>query len=94
MVFGKRFFNKKLGVVLASSIWDRNFSTDEIVVDYNVNAAVQAQKYSINTVNAKRYFGERKTRAFSGAIDFELNSKNKLFAKVLLDKFEDVRHWA
>ncbi len=91
VVFGKRFFNKKLGVVLASSIWDRNFSTDEIVVDYNVNAAVQAQKYSINTVNAKRYFGERKTRAFSGAIDFELNSKNKLFAKVLLDKFEDVR---
>lgn len=90
-VFGKRFFNKKLGVILATSIWDRNFSTDEIVVDYNVNAALQAQKYSINTVNAKRYFGQRKTRAFSGALDFELNSKNKFFAKVLLDKFEDIR---
>lgn len=91
IVFGKRFFDKKLGVVLAASIWDRNFSTDEMVVDYNINATNPEQKYAINSVNAKRYFGSRKTTAFSGTIDFELNSSNKFFGKFLIDKFEDVR---
>ncbi|MGM8360775.1 TonB-dependent receptor [Flavobacterium sp. ARAG 55.4] len=91
VVFGKKFFDKKLGVVLAASIWDRNFSTDEMVVDYNINAANQDQRYAINSVNAKRYFGSRKTKAFSGTIDFELNESNKFFGKFLIDKFEDVR---
>lgn len=91
IVYGKRFLKNKLGIVLATSVWDRNFSTDEVVADYNLNAAVASQKYSVNTVNAKRYFGQRKTRAFSGAADFELNSKNKFFAKVLVDRFDDIR---
>lgn len=91
IVYGKRFFKNKFGIVLATSIWDRNFSTDEVVADYNINAAVTSQKYSVNTVNAKRYFGQRKTRAFSGAADYELNSKNKFFVKVLVDRFDDIR---
>lgn len=86
VVFGKRFFDKKLGVVLAASIWDRNFSTDEIVVDYNLST-----NYAINSVNAKRYFGSRKTKAFSGTIDYEWNESNKFFGKFLIDKFEDIR---
>ncbi|OYX84557.1 MAG: hypothetical protein B7Y83_07770 [Flavobacteriales bacterium 32-34-25] len=91
LIFGTRFFKDKLGIVLSASIWDRNFATDEIVVDYNINAAVPAQKYGINTVNAKRYFGQRTTKALSGALDYELNEKNKFFGKVLLDKFRDLR---
>jgi len=91
LVYGQRFFKDKLGIVLAASIWDRNFATDEMVVDYNINAPVQSQKYGINTVNAKRYFGQRTTKAISGGIDFELNDKNKFFGKFLYDKFRDVR---
>ncbi|WP_188219323.1 TonB-dependent receptor [Flavobacterium pokkalii] len=91
VVFGKRFFDKKLGVVLAASIWDRAFSTDEMVVDYNINATNVDQRYAINSVNAKRYFGSRKTTAFSGTIDYELNASNKFFGKFLIDKFDDVR---
>ena len=91
LVYGQRFFKDKLGIVLAASVWDRNFSTDEEVVDYNVNAVNPLQKYAINTVNAKRYFGERITKAISGAVDFELNDKNKFFGKFLYDKFQDVR---
>ncbi|POY41035.1 TonB-dependent receptor [Flavobacterium alvei] len=91
IVYGQRFFKDKLGIVLAASIWDRNFATDEEVVDYNVNAVTQSQKYAINTVNAKRYFGERITKAFSGSVDYVLNDKNKFFGKFLYDKFQDVR---
>jgi TonB-dependent receptor len=91
LVYGQRFFKDKLGIVLATSIWDRNFATDEEVVDYNVNAVNPLQKYAINTVNAKRYFGERITKAFSGSVDYVLNDKNKFFGKFLYDKFQDVR---
>ncbi|MFV5688125.1 TonB-dependent receptor [Flavobacterium sp. ZT3R25] len=91
IVYGQRFFKDKLGIVFAASVWDRNFATDEEVVDYNVNAATQSQKYAINSVNAKRYFGERITKAFSGSFDYVLNDKNKFFGKFLYDKFQDVR---
>lgn len=91
LVYGQRFFKDKLGIVLAASVWDRNFATDEMAVDYNINAPVITQKYGINTVNAKRYFGERITKAISGAIDYELNDNNKFFVKFLYDKFRDVR---
>jgi TonB-dependent receptor len=91
LVYGQRFLKDKLGIVLAASIWDRNFAADEQVVDYNVNAVNALQKYAINSVNAKRYFGARITTAFSGAADFALNDKNKFFAKFLNDKFQDVR---
>jgi TonB-dependent receptor len=91
LVYGQRFFKDKLGIVLATSIWDRNFAADEQVVDYNLNAVNPIQKFAINSVNAKRYFGARITKAFSGAIDYVLNDKNKFFGKFLNDKFQDVR---
>ena len=53
LVYGDRFFNKKLGVIIASSIWDRNWATDELAIAYNTNLTGAARN-SINSVNAKR----------------------------------------
>lgn len=91
LVYGDRFFKNKLGVILAGSIWKRNFSSDELVLDYNLTRANPTERYSINTLNAKRYFGSRMTAAINAALEYEFNPENKIFTRLVHDKFEDTR---
>ena len=90
LVYGDRFFNNKMGVIVASSIWDRNWATDELAIAYNTQLT-GAQRYSINSVNAKRYFGKRRTYGVNAGLEYNFNSSNKIFARTLLDKFDDIR---
>ncbi|WP_200976316.1 TonB-dependent receptor [Echinicola sp. 20G] len=91
LVYGERFFNDKFGVVVAGSIWNRNFASDEIVLDYNLSKAIPSERYSINTMNAKRYFGTRRTTALNAALEYEFNDNQKLFARFVRDQFDDIR---
>jgi len=91
MVYGDRFLNNKLGIIVAASIWDRNFAADEQAIEYNLTLPNPAERYSINTVNAKRYFGERRTRAINAAVEYEFNQSHKLFGRLVRDSFEDIR---
>ncbi len=91
VVYGNRFLKNKLGIVLAGSIWKRNFSADELAVDYNLSRANASERYSINTINAKRYYGSRLTAAINAAVEYEFNSGNKVYTRLVEDRFEDVR---
>jgi TonB-dependent receptor len=91
IVYGDRLFNNKLGFVVSASIWDRNFAADEQVVDYNIADPDPTKKYSIATINAKRYFGKRRTAAVNAGMEYEFNSGNKLFARFVRDRFDDIR---
>lgn len=91
LVYGDRFFKNKLGVIVATSIWKRNFAADELVLDYNLTRANAAERYSINTMNAKRYFGSRLTAAINASIEYEFNPANKLYSRIVNDRFEDTR---
>lgn len=91
LVYGDRFFNDKLGLVVAGAIWNRNFASDEIVLDYNISKAEPSERYSINTMNAKRYFGKRVTSALNAALDYEFSPNQKVFGRFVLDKFDDIR---
>ena len=90
LVYGDRFFNKKLGVIIASSIWDRNWATDELAIAYNTNLTGAARN-SVNSVNAKRYFGKRRTYGLNAGLEYNFNANNKIYARTLLDKFDDIR---
>ncbi|MCH7407854.1 TonB-dependent receptor [Belliella sp. DSM 111904] len=91
IVYGNRFLNNKLGVIVAGAIWNRNFAADEIAMEYNVNRTNPAERYSINTLNAKRYFGYRRTTAINAALEYEFNPAQKLIVRYVNDQFDDVR---
>lgn len=90
-IYGDRLLNNKLGFVISASVWDRNFAADEQALEYNINLPNPEQRYSVNTVNAKRYFGERRTRALNAALEYEFNQGQKLFFRLVRDRFEDIR---
>ena len=91
LVYGDRFFKNKLGVIVAGSIWKRNFAADEIVMDYNLTRATASERYSLNSMNAKRYFGSRLTAAINASVEYEFNPSNKIYTRLVSDRFEDTR---
>jgi TonB-dependent receptor len=89
--YGDRIFKGKLGYLIAASFWKRNFSADEVVVDYNLASTNAAQRYAINTINAKRYLGYRNTQAVNITADYDFNTNHKIYTRIVNDRFDDVR---
>lgn len=91
LVYGDRFFNNKLGIVLAGAIWDRQWGTDSYDVNYNTGASTPQQQRAINTVMFKRYMGKRQTYGANLGLEYNFNAGHKLFFRGLMDKFNDIR---
>ncbi|MGV3765051.1 MAG: TonB-dependent receptor [Chitinophagaceae bacterium] len=91
LVYGDRFFNNKLGIIIAGAIWDRQWGTDSYDVSYNTGLADPVQQKSINNVMFKRYMGKRQTYGVNLGLEYKFNASNKLFFRGLMDKFNDIR---
>lgn len=91
LVYGDRFFNNKLGVMLAGAIWDRQWGTDSYDVSYNTTSTNATQQKSINSVMFKRYMGKRQTYGGNLGLEYNFNAAHKLFFRGLMDKFNDIR---
>jgi TonB-dependent receptor len=91
LVYGDRFFNNKLGVMLAGAIWDRQWGTDSYDISYNTGLADPVQRKSINNVMFKRYMGKRQTYGVNLGLEYRFNAANKVYFRGLMDKFNDIR---
>ncbi|AXY74368.1 TonB-dependent receptor [Paraflavitalea soli] len=91
LVYGDRFFNNKLGVILAGAIWDRQWGTDSYDVSYNTGLVNPVQQKSINSIMFKRYMGKRQTYGGNLGLEYAFNPSHKLFFRGLMDKFNDIR---
>ncbi len=91
IVYGDRFFNDKLGVILVAAIWDRQWGSDSFDVKYNTGAADPVQKNAINTVMLKRYMGKRQTYGINAGLEYKFNNNHKITFRGLYDMFNDIR---
>jgi TonB-dependent receptor len=90
-VYGDKFFDGKLGVVLAGSTWKRHWGTDEYTVDFNTDNTDPFLHRSVKSVMLKRYMGSRTTNGLNAGVEYNFNPLNKLFFRGLLDNFVDDR---
>ncbi|MGS4346663.1 TonB-dependent receptor [Myroides odoratus] len=91
IVYGDRFLNDKLGIILVGAIWDRQWGSDAFDVKYNTAAADPNQKNAINNVMFKRYMGKRQTYGINVGVEYEFNNRHKIYFRGLYDKFNDIR---
>ncbi|TKC09413.1 TonB-dependent receptor [Pedobacter frigoris] len=91
LVYGDRFFNNKLGIIVAGAIWSRQWGSDELVTSYNTGLANLQQKNSINTVLFKRYMGERETKGLNVGAEYKITPSHKIFFRGMVNKFDDIR---
>ncbi|KFF15717.1 TonB-dependent receptor [Chryseobacterium sp. JM1] len=81
-VYGNRFLNKKLGAVFSFSYNNNNFGSDNIEPTWSLaNDAAQTAYVSKMGV---RYYNEHRIRhSFDLNMDYEFNSKNKIYASAM-----------
>lgn len=91
IVYGDRFFNDKLGVILVGAIWDRQWGSDSYDVKYNTASADPDNRNAINTVMLKRYMGKRKTYGVNLGLEYKFSNNHKVTFRGLYDKFHDIR---
>lgn len=91
LVYGDRFLNDKLGIIVAGAIWSRQWGSDEFVTSYNTGSANLQQKNSINTVLFKRYMGERETKGLNVGAEYKIAPLHKIFFRGMANKFDDIR---
>lgn len=91
LIYGDRFLNNKLGVMLVGAIWDRQWGSDSYDVKYNTALTDPTEQRSINNVLFKRYMGKRQTYGINLGLEYKFNDSHKIFFKGLYDQFNDVR---
>jgi TonB-dependent receptor len=91
IVYGDRFFNDKLSIILVGAIWDRQWGSDSFDITYNTALGDPVQQHSINTVMLKRYMGKRQTYGINAGLEYKFNNNHKVTFRGLYDKFNDIR---
>ena len=95
-VYGDRFLDKKLGVVVAASTWKRNWGVDQYTVTFNTGAGAPQDggpdlRNAINNVMLKRYMGSRTTNGLNAGVEYAFTPAHKIYARGLYDTFVDER---
>lgn len=86
MVYGNRFINNKLGVVLSGSYRSNNFGSD------NVEAAWTQDDFGnayIEEHDVRKYDVKRVRRSISGAVDYKINAKHQLTLNAMYNWRDD-----
>ncbi len=73
-IYGNRFFNKKLGVIVSGSYNNHNFGSDNVeAVWVESEAGVVIDEFDI-----RKYVVQRVRRSVSAALDYEINKNHSL----------------
>ncbi|MCT2409291.1 TonB-dependent receptor [Chryseobacterium antibioticum] len=81
-VYGNRFLNKKLGAVFSFSYNNNHFGSDNIEPTWSL-AEDAAQTAYISKMGVRYYDEHRIRHSFDLNMDYEFNSKNKIYASAM-----------
>lgn len=81
-VYGNRFLNKKLGAVFSFSYNNNNFGSDNIEPTWDL-ADDAAQTAYVSKMGIRYYNEHRIRHSFDLNMDYEFNSKNKIYASAM-----------
>lgn len=74
LIYGNRFFNNKLGMVLSASYQNKDYGSDNIEATWkNEDGLVYVEEMDI-----RKYDVQRVRRSFSGAFDYAINQSNSI----------------
>ncbi|MDH6252959.1 TonB-dependent receptor [Chryseobacterium sp. H1D6B] len=82
LVYGDRFLNKKLGAVFSFSYNNNNFGSDNIEPTWSL-ASDAAQTAYVSKMGIRYYNEHRIRHSFDLNMDYEFNSKNKIYASAM-----------
>lgn len=88
VVYGNKITDK-LKFISSAVIWERSGAIDQMRNIFNYGLKDQPASYSINQLQLRDYLASRRTLGFNFAMDYDINSKNKLYFKGLYSQYKD-----
>ncbi|ASK30255.1 TonB-dependent receptor [Chryseobacterium sp. T16E-39] len=88
IVYGNKITDK-LKFISSAVIWERSGAIDQMRNIFNYGLTDPVASYSINQLQLRDYVANRRTLGFNHAMDYEINSKNKLYFKGLYSQYKD-----
>ncbi len=89
LLYGDRVFNDKLGFMVAGTIWERNWGTDNYEVTYNETEQDAVNQYSIADLDLRDYLGKRTTKALNYGMEYNINNDHKIYSRGMYSLFTD-----
>ena len=86
LVYGNRFLDKKLGLVLSGSVNSNDYGSD------NIEAAWTRDDFNntyVEEADIRKYDVQRIRRSFSAAADYKINANHSLFASAIYNWRDD-----
>lgn len=88
IVYGNKITDK-LKFISSAVIWERSGAIDQMRNIFNYGLVDPVASYSINQLQLRDYVANRRTLGFNHAMDYDINSKNKLYFKGLYSQYKD-----
>lgn len=88
VVYGNKITDK-LKFITSAVIWERSTAIDQMRNIYNYGLKDKTASYSINQLQLRDYLANRRTLGFNLGLDYEIDSRNKLYGKALYSQYKD-----
>ncbi len=87
LTYGNRFFNDKLGIMLAASYQNSPSGSDNVEFVWDKDA--ETGELCLTDYQIRQYYVTRERQSYSGALDWEINTNNKLYFKGIFNNRND-----
>ena len=87
LTYGSRFFNDKLGIMLAASYQNAPSGSDNVEFVWDQDA--KTGELCLTDYQIRQYYVTRERQSYSAALDWEINDNNKLFFKGIFNNRND-----
>ncbi|MDU1892543.1 MAG: TonB-dependent receptor [Dysgonomonas sp.] len=87
-VYGNRFLDSKLGVVVSGSLQNKEYGSDNIEAEWDQDKDNNNEAY-IQTFDIRRYDVQRIRRSVSSSIDYRFDANNSIAADIIYNWRDD-----
>lgn len=84
VIWGDRSKNNKFGYLVAASIWNRQYGTDNYEVVYGNN-----QNHSLSRLELRDYLGTRRTIGTTASMEYKLTDRSRVYGKFIYGGLHD-----
>ena len=96
LIFGDRYFDKKLGVILSASYFNNNLGSDNIESEWTYDDANdngsfdEGEEFWPEEIQIRQYYLQRVRQSYSLSLDYQFNANHKIVFKGI---YNDRKDW-
>ncbi len=95
LIFGDRFADDKLGIIVSASYFDNNLGSDNVEAEWTYDDANDndrfddGETYWPEEIQIRQYYLQRIRQSYSAALDFKPNANHTIYLKGLYNRRKD-----